>query len=105
MRSPPLRELLADGDRLTSPVMWAEVFARCDHPSTAVAWTDVSATGFDGSPVAVRSVRTSFPASGDCENTTVDVLDGALVQRTNRPRSVPAGALLPVGDAGSPSVE
>jgi len=100
-----VRELLADGDRLTSPVVWAEVFARCDHPSTAVAWTDLTAVGLDGSPVEVRSVRTSFPTSGDCENTTVDVVDGALVQRTNAPRTVRAGALLPVGGGGSSSVE
>lgn len=95
-----VRELLSNGDRLTSPVVWAEVFARCDHPSTAVAWTDLSAVGHDGSPVEVRAARTSFPTSGDCENTTVDVVDGALIQRTNAPRTVRAGALLPVGAAG-----
>jgi len=89
-----VRELLAGGDRLEAPVVWSEVFCRCDHPSVAVAWSDLSVVAVDGSPVPVRGVRTTFPTGGDCSNTAVSVEDSALVQRTNAARGVGAGAFL-----------
>lgn len=92
-----VRELYAGGDHLEAPVVWAEVFCRCDHPSTAVAWSDLRAVAGDGTEVAVRAVRTSFPSQGDCANTTVEVEDGRLMQRSGVVRTVRADVLLPVG--------
>ncbi len=93
-----VRELLAGGDQLDAPVVWSELFCRCDHPSVAVTWRDLAAVGVDGSAVPVPAVRTTFPTGGDCENTTVEVVDGALVQRNNTPRGVRAGAVLSLPD-------
>lgn len=71
-----VRRLDVDGaTHLTDPVVWSEVFAPCDAPSSAVRWTGV------GSPA--RLTYQSY-ADGGCTNTrsTPDG-EGRWVQRTN----------------------
>lgn len=81
----PIRTLHAGGDRLTGLVVWSEVFARCDDPSTTVRWS-----GFDPWPDRLRATYQQH-ADGGCANTTA--LDGGL-QRTNAERTTPHGALV-----------
>jgi hypothetical protein len=76
-----LRELLAGGDRLASPVVWAEVFAPCDAPSTTVRWSACTVTTADGAAHPVDGVRVSLPGGGNCPNTDVDVDDVGALQR------------------------
>lgn len=95
-----VRELLAGGDHLEAPVVWAEVFCRCDHPTTAVGWSDLEALGVDGARLPVRAVRTSFPTGGDCDNTSVELEGATLVQRTNAMRTRRPGELIAVPTLG-----
>lgn len=64
---------------VTRPVVWSEVFAPCDAPSTAVRWSDLSPPPVDG----VRLTYQSY-ADGGCTNArTSPDGDGAWVQVTN----------------------
>ena len=38
-----VRDLLVDADGLASPLVWSEVFAACDDPSTEVRWSQLNA--------------------------------------------------------------
>jgi hypothetical protein len=83
-----LRELDAPGDRLASPVVWAEVFCSCDDARTVVRWSDFELRTPSGAAVTPGSVRLNFPPheQGDCENTDI-VADGAgvlLITKTRR---------------------
>lgn len=93
-----IRDLLPAGDRIVGVVMWSEVFARCDHPSVAVRWSDPQVLRADGSndtPPAY-SVNYQRHADGGCAN-TVSVTDGVgVVQRTAVERTTPQGARLAV---------
>lgn len=94
-----IRSLHAGGDRLGTIMVWSEVFARCDDPSSAVRWTDLAGRTRDGStvrPVAVRTRYQSVP-DGGCSNTSSDV-DGAdgVVQRTTVARTAGPGTVLPL---------
>jgi hypothetical protein len=94
-----VRELVAGGDLVDTPLVWSEVFARCDHPSVAVRWSDLVVETVAGDTVPVRRVRTSYQsrADGGCDNTDSGVVDGAFVQRTATPRSNRHGAVLDRG--------
>ena len=74
-----VRRLHVDGAvTLRSPVVWSEVFARCDDPTTTVRWSDLD-------PTPARTDVTYQPvAEGGCSNTSVDA-DGAggYAQTTN----------------------
>lgn len=93
-RATVIRHLDGGGDRLASPVVWSEVFARCEHPSVTVRWSDFDAVGRSGLRVQPRGLTVSYepgPAGG-CDNTTV-VADGrGVTQVTNTRRTVPPGA-------------
>ena len=94
-----IRDLYADGDRLRSPVVWSEVFARCVDPPAAARWSDLAVTLAGGAVARPAFVTTSFPGEGDCPNTD-SVADGVgIVQRTNTPRTSHAGARIPVPDS------
>jgi hypothetical protein len=92
-----VRDLYARGTLLTSPVVWTESFARCDHPGVAVRWSDLSAEAVDGSIVRPEAVRVSYQAraAGGCDNTTVEIAGAGIVQRTTATRTVRDGAVLP----------
>lgn len=92
-----VRQLACPGDRLVVPMVWSEVFAACDAPSSAVRWSDCSAVHADGTVRAVSRVRTSYQTvtDGGCADTDASTaIDGGFVQRTATPRRTGAGELL-----------
>ena len=95
-----VRDLLVSAAHLTLPLVWSEVFARCDHPSTSVRWSDLRARTSTGEVVVPSALRTSYQAhrDGGCDNTT-SLLDGdgGALQVTTTQRVVAAGRDLPWG--------
>jgi hypothetical protein len=90
------RELdVPGGQALSDPVVWSEVFARCDHPSAAVQWSDLRV---DGAAVTRARVHYQTGPDGGCPNTNSSVShDGAaFVQRTNTARAAAQGTWLEV---------
>jgi hypothetical protein len=87
-----VRELLAGGVALDSPLCWSEVFADCDHPPAAVRWS-APVTGHE----AVTGARLSFQDErrGGCSNTDVFADALGLVQRTGVERRARSGQTLP----------
>ena len=79
-----VRHLLCDGDQLRSPLVWSELFARCDDPPIEVRWSEPSALGLDGEPVPVDRGRVTYQAydAGGCTNTTVESDQVGIVQRS-----------------------
>lgn len=75
--------------RLVHPVVWSEVFARCDDPATAVRWSDLTPPA-----TALHATYQSYE-NGGCTNTDIDHgADGATItQRTNAERTTPEGRL------------
>lgn len=93
------RELFVPGPAtLSSPMMWSEVFARCDHPSSMVRWSALSAVDEDGGVVRPTAVSVNYqPAvQGGCSNTNSWVDGDGFVQATNTARTTPQGAVLQV---------
>lgn len=98
-----LRVLHAGGERLTSPVVWAEVFAPCGSPPTTVRWSAFATLGADGIERTVDRVQVSLPADGNCPDTDVVADDVGILLRTGVSRgSVRHGDLLTVPGAGLP---
>ncbi len=91
-----IRDLLASGDRLGGFVVWAEVFAACNHSQTVVQWSDFEARTASGDVRAPASVRLTFPTGGDCPNTDVVMSHTGLLQITNTVRTARDAAVLPV---------
>lgn len=91
-----VRDLFSPGEYLRGPVVWTESFARCDHPSVAVRWSDLLALGSSGQPITVGSVSANFQdrAAGGCDNTDVTVDASGWVQRTTTERTARSGAPL-----------
>lgn len=92
-----VRELAGGGDRLVEPVVWSEVFARCDDPSVAVRWTDPRLE-VEGEWVRPTAYRVNYQAHdrGGCANTDVEADGLGVVQVTAVERRTPQGALVPV---------
>ena len=91
-----VRDLYVPGDRLRAPVVWSEVFARCDDPTSAVRCTDLAVVTDSGRQVPVERVRTGYQThqAGGCDNTN-SVIDGiGALQLTNTDRHTPAGTVL-----------
>ncbi|UDY37799.1 hypothetical protein [Dermatobacter hominis] len=95
-----VRDLYPAADRIVGVVMWSEVFARCDHPSVGVRWSDPSAVTLEGDPVAPGRLSVNYQshAQGGCANTDSRVDGAGVVQWTNAPRTTPQGAVLAVPD-------
>ena len=101
-----VRDLLARGDRLTQPMVWAEVFARCEHPSAEVRWSGLEGITADGEVVRPAAVSVNYQthADGGCANTSSWLEGDELVQRTATARTTPGGArieLLTGGQTGA----
>lgn len=96
-RSSVVRHLNAGGHLLSGAVVWSEVFARCDHPSVTVRWSDLEAVAASGRRVAPRGLSASYEpgTAGGCDNTNVAVDHIGVLQTTNTKRTVPAGASIP----------
>lgn len=76
-----VRRLHGGGAELASPVVWSEVFARCDDPSVTVRWSELSPA-----PTSLRPTYQSH-VDGGCANTH-SVPDGdAWLQITNQTRT------------------
>ncbi|MEA3018950.1 MAG: hypothetical protein QOI47_474 [Actinomycetota bacterium] len=75
-----VRRLFGGGDALGEPVVWSEVFARCDDPRVAVRWSDFSP--------APRRLRESYQShvDGGCANTRSSPDGDGWVQVTNAMR-------------------
>ena len=99
-----VRQLLPGGTELITPMVWSEVFARCEHPSATVRWSEPE-VGVDGAwrPVEAASVSYQTKADGGCDNTTAGVDAVGLVQTTSVDRLVRPGDVLtwPDGTARS----
>ena len=91
----PIRDLWCRGDRLIDPMMWSEVFARCDDPSVHVRWSEISARTATESilPFAV-SVNYQSYADGGCTNTNAFADGFGFVQATNTERVTAQGSIL-----------
>lgn len=90
-----IRDLHAGGDRLTDVLVWSEVFADCDAPTSAVRWSGWEAVTLDGEVVRPVALETRYQSLGDggCTNTSSDPDDtGGVVQRTSVPRATAPGA-------------
>lgn len=97
-----VRDLHTRGAYLTSPMVWTEAFARCEHPPVAVRWSDlrtVNETGSEARPARVR-VNYQSRADGGCDNTTVIVDELGFVQTTASQRQIPQGAVVIVPSQG-----
>jgi hypothetical protein len=93
-----VRDLYAGGSGLADIVVWSEVFARCDDPSSAVRWSRFEALTADGETVRPDRVVVNYQrhADGGCANTDVRRTAGGLLQTTATGRTTPLGAVLPV---------
>lgn len=93
-----IRDLYVEADALVRPMVWSEVFADCDHPTTSVRWTNLTADLAGGGEVRALSVRTNYQsfADGGCGNTNsfVDADGRGFVQRTNVERVNRGGSVL-----------
>lgn len=91
-----IRHLYAEADRLALPMVWSEVFARCDHPPVTVRWTGLEATTAADATVVPTGLKVNYEAAagGGCENTTVAGDDRGVLQVTNAERSVAQGAVV-----------
>lgn len=93
-----VRDLYSTGPSLLAPMVWAEVFARCEHPRATARWSDLEAVAIDGEVLIPRAVRVNYQprVDGGCDNTTVAVDELGLLQITSTRRQIPQGATLPV---------
>lgn len=93
-----VRDLYSPGGYLMSPIVWSEVFARCEHPSVTVRWSDLAAVTAEGDRVRPARVRVNYQARSDggCENTSASLDELGILQTTAVGRQVPQGAILPV---------
>lgn len=94
-----IRALHVGGDRLGTIMVWSEVFARCDDPSSAVRWSDLVGRSPDGTLVRPAAVRTRYQSvpDGGCSNTSSDAdRAGGIIQRTNTARTASPGTVLPL---------
>jgi hypothetical protein len=95
----PIRDLLVPATALASPVVWSEVFAKCDDPPTEVRWSCLEAVDVPSTPGAresplhqaqahqARSVRLTYQAfaDGGCSNTETRAEGECFVQVTGLP--------------------
>jgi hypothetical protein len=93
-----VRDLFSRGDYLFLPMVWSEVFARCEHPSVSVRWSDFEAKAATGETLRPHNVRVNYQtrAEGGCANTTAAADELGILQVTAIERQVPQAAVLPV---------
>jgi hypothetical protein len=66
-----VRDLFVPAGALANPVVWSEVFARCDDPPTEVRWSDLLAVDETGNELRATSARLTYQSheDGGCANT------------------------------------
>ena len=79
-----VRDLLVPASGLTGPVVWSEVFARCDDPATEVRWSELQAVDMSGRSLRASSVRLTYQShpDGGCANTETRAGPGYFAQLT-----------------------
>jgi hypothetical protein len=94
-----VRNLHAPSEFLGEPMVWSEVFARCDDPSVTVRWSDFEIVSERGARFVPDGLLVNYQshADGGCANTTsvVDPDGHGVLQITNTERVTPQGAELP----------
>lgn len=91
-----IRDLGTPGPWLATPVVWSEVFARCDDPCVVVRWSDLRAWTDTGLEVAPSTLTVTYQRrpEGGCDNTNAEVGPHGVLQVTATPRTTPHGAVL-----------
>ena len=91
-----VRDLWSPGTRLASPVVWSEVFARCDDPSSSVRGSGLRLTDTTGTRHDVTAVSVNYQGvdDGGCVNTNSSADDIGVVQTTGTLRATPQGTRL-----------
>jgi hypothetical protein len=96
-QSTVIRDLLVPAGALANPVVWSEVFARCDDPPTEVRWSGLEAVRPSGEVVVATSVSLTYQShtDGGCANTESRVDGQSFVQATglSAPRTPGPGTL------------
>jgi hypothetical protein len=92
-----VRSLHGGGDRLVAPIVWSEVFTRCEAPPSAVSWSQPAGTRLDGSSWEPDSYELTYQREedGGCSNTDVITLPHGVGQITGVKRTAPPGSVLP----------
>ena len=93
-----VRDLYSRGRFLVAPMVWSEVFARCEQPSVTARWSALQAITSTGEEMHPQRVRVNYQGrrDGGCDNTTVSSDELGILQTTAAQRQVPQGAILPV---------
>jgi hypothetical protein len=94
-----VRDLHAAVPYLGDPMVWSEVFARCDDPPVTVRWSEFEVVTDDGDRFAPAALQVNYQshADGGCANTTSVLDDGSgVLQITNTERTTPQDAALPL---------
>jgi hypothetical protein len=93
-----VRDLGAAARYLGDPMVWSEVFARCDDPAVTVRWSEFEVVTDGGDSFAPSALAVNYQShvEGGCAN-TASVLDdrGGALQITSTERTTPQGAALP----------
>jgi hypothetical protein len=92
-----VRDLIAAAPFLGDPMVWSEVFARCDDPSVTVRWSDFEVRTEAGDRLGPTALTVNYQAHADggCSNTTsVPDDQGGVVQVTNAERHTPQGSTI-----------
>jgi len=94
-----VRDLMAAAPFLGDPMVWSEVFARCDDPPVIVRWSDFEVVTDRGDRFAPTALAVNYQshADGGCANTTSEVDEaGGVLQSTSTDRVTPQGTALRV---------
>ena len=91
-----IRELDGGGDRLSGPMVWAEVFAPCDGPTVEVRWSGLEVATERDNWQRVDTVRANYQAyrDGGCTNTSSAPSGEGFAQITNVARVTRNGQIL-----------
>ena len=97
-----VRRLRSDGEGLTLPIVWSEVFAPCDAPTAVAVWSDPAGKRLDGTEWRPQSYSVTYQREedGGCSNTDVRVLPTGVGQFTSMTRATQAGAVIDVAGLG-----
>jgi hypothetical protein len=93
-----IRSLRSAGDRLVTPMVWSEVFARCDDPPAAVVWSHATGVTVADEAWTPESFSTFYQreADGGCSNTDSRSLPHGVGQFSGVTRTNPTGTILPL---------
>jgi hypothetical protein len=94
-----LRDLWAEGDRLTGICVWTEWFCQCDAPTVAVNWSEFRVRTADGTQHEPTGMFVNHP-DGNCENVGHRIItqqpELIIEQRMNTTREILHGTVIPV---------